>query len=64
MKCSRCKNTMDLTHAVLGGYLCKICGKFNPKLEPTITCLEKPAKAQIDFKRTIKRVLDMMFRRK
>ena len=62
MKCSKCKRMLDLTEAVLGGYVCRVCGKFNPKLEPTITCLEKPAKAQIEIKKKIKRIFEMLYK--
>jgi hypothetical protein len=54
--CSKCKNTIDRSDAVLGGYICKVCGKFNPKKEATIQCLDKPAKRQIQFKETMKKI--------
>jgi hypothetical protein len=56
LTCSKCKNTIDESDAILGGYICKSCGRFNPKKEATIQCLEKPAKRQVYFKDTIKKV--------
>ena len=62
MKCSKCKRMIDITESVLGGYICKVCGKFNPKLEPVIQCLEKPAKGQIEIKKKIKRIFEMLYK--
>lgn len=60
MKCSKCKRMLDDTETVLGGWVCKVCGKFNPKLEPTILCLEKPAKRNFVFKNIIRRGIEML----
>jgi hypothetical protein len=50
---------LDSLDAVLGGWFCKVCGKFTPKLEPEsqIICLEKPAKIQSSFKEKLKGTL-------
>ena len=56
LTCSKCKNTIDESDAILGGYICKSCGRFNPKKESIIQCLEKPAKQQIQIKETIKKI--------
>ena len=53
---------IDITESVLGGFICKVCGKFNPKLEPVIQCLEKPAKGQIEIKKKIKRIFEMLYK--
>lgn len=56
MKCSKCKRMLDDTETVLGGWVCRVCGKFNPKLEPHIQCLEKPAKRNLHFKKIVKQL--------
>jgi DNA-directed RNA polymerase subunit RPC12/RpoP len=65
IRCSKCKNTIDESDAVLGGYICKSCGRFNPKKESIIQCLEKPAKRNLDFKKIVKQIgkgVDMLKR--
>ena len=31
MICKKCKESLELKDAILGGYVCPNCGKFNPK---------------------------------
>ncbi len=60
MKCAKCKRMLDSLDAVLGGWFCRVCFKFTPKLEPEsqIVCLEKPAKVQSNFKEKLKGIVD------
>lgn len=54
--CSKCKNTIDERDAILGGYICRVCGKFNALKESVMHCLEKPAKRQMCFKETVRKI--------
>ena len=54
--CSKCKNTIDERDAILRGYVCKVCGKFNLLQEATMHCFEKPARRQLSFKQTVKKI--------
>ena len=42
----RCKETLELQHAIIGGYKCPFCHKFNPKEKATIGCLEKKGEGE------------------
>jgi len=40
MICSKCKETLEKKDAILGGFVCPNCGKFNPRKAEKIMCLE------------------------
>ena len=54
MICSRCKETLEITDAILGGYVCPYCGKFNPRKIERIYCLEKGCKQVKDVGKILK----------
>jgi len=54
--CRKCKNTIDESDSVVGGYVCKICKRFTPKLEENFHGLEKPATRQLYFKELVKKI--------
>ena len=55
MICYRCKESLEITDAVLGGYVCPYCGKFNPRKLERIWCLEKGCKKNKEVGRYIEK---------
>ena len=66
MICSRCKEEIEKHDAILGGYVCKWCGKFNPRKTDRIWCLENGCKEVKEvgkkIEKVVKKGLHMFFR--
>ena len=54
MKCKFCKEEIELRHAIIGGYKCPNCNRFNPKERATICCLEKKGEGDNKCKPALK----------